>query len=355
MLKWHSKKVRHNVYMFQRLALVVVALGLLSAQSVFAQSIAPNTDPLQFTINPETPGPNQTVQIQINGVGNFLGDATITWQVNGKVVASGVGGSAFSFITGGLGSETAVHVVINSPLKGTFVRDLSFIPTAVNLLWESKTNVPPFFKGKALYSAGSSVKVLALPTVVANGSTISSNNLSFQWKLNGKPLPSQSGKGHDTLLFNGDVLRGNEQVGVDVYLSDVKVGSGSVKITTSKPQLVVYEHDPLRGTLFDSALPDTISLNHKEITLEAIPYFFSADSVAAGSLTYNWTLNGQDTTGPDTERGMLTLRQAGSGNGSAVVTISMDNTDANKFLQSARNELRIFFGQQTTSAPAFGL
>jgi len=338
-------------------ALFLAGVAMAAGASVHAQTLGSQPDPIQFMIAPELPGPNEPVVIQVQGVGTFLGNATVTWQKNGITVLSGMGERDYSFTTGGLGAATRIHVVVNSPTNGTFVRDFVFIPTSVNLLWEANTSVPPLYAGKALYSAGSSITVTAFPTVVANGATISSNNLSFQWQQNGDPSPDASGKGRNTFTFVGSQLRSGEGVGVDVYLSDVKVGHAEIFIPANDPQLILYARDPLRGVLYRKAVPGGIALGSKELTLQAVPYFFSTDSVASGSATYAWTINSTPTSGPDSTRGLLTLRQTGSGVGSATLGVTLQNNDPSRFVQSASTALRIVFGEQTgnTLSSFFGL
>ena len=109
--------------------------------------------------------------------------------------------------------------------------------------------------------------------------------------------------------------------------------------------------------LYGQAVPSGIALGSKELTLQAVPYFFSTDSVASGAATYAWTLNGTPTSGPDSARGLLTLRQTGSGVGSAMLGVKLQNNDPSKFVQSASTALRIVFGEQTgnTLSSFFGL
>lgn len=313
-------------------------------------------DPVEYTIAPETPGPNQTVYIEAQGVGPFIGNATITWQVNGKTVKSGVGLTTFSFTTGGVGTATRVHVNIQSS-QGTYTQDFEFAPSVVHLIWEADTSAPLFYKGKTLYSAGSSIKVVAFPTVASGKSIVSSSKLSFQWYRKDSIDTSASGLGKNVYIFTGDGIQTGEEVRVDVYLNGSKVGSGEVFIPAINPGVVLYSQDPLRGELLDIALPTNFNLNANEITLRAEPYFFANSSIRTNSLTYTWTLNSNETTGPDTKRGLLTLRQAGSGSGSAQVGISLQNTDADKFTQAAQSLVGIVFGQGsgTSFTSLFGL
>ena len=173
--------------------------------------------PIQYVVSPETPGPNTQVTIEAEGVGTFIGNSTITWSQNGKVVSQGVGQRSFTFTTGAIGTETQIKVTINSSTQGTLTQSWTFIPSAVNLVWEADTTVPPLYKGKALYSGGADVKVVAFQSLAVNGSNLPASKLSFQWTLDGDPLPDQSGLGQNTLTFTGSQLQKEEDVSVNVY------------------------------------------------------------------------------------------------------------------------------------------
>lgn len=335
-------------YIFLPGFLLILSGSFAHAQSGYVPA------PIQYIVSPQTPGPNTQVTIEAQGVGSFVGDSTITWSQNGKVVLSGVGERLFTFTTGALGTQTRIRVVITSATEGTITQEWVFIPSAINLVWEADTTVPPFYRGKALYSGGSQVKVVAFPNIVVNGKTLSASSLSFQWILAGDPLPAQSGLGKNSLTFTGSQLQPEESVAVDVYYGASKVGRGEVLIPAVTPQLLLYDKDPLRGLIFDTALPAGISLTTNEFSVQAVPYYFANSSLRANSLTYAWTLNGNETTGPDATRGLLTLRQTGSGTGSAVVGVSLQNNDTDKLVQAASAALQIIFGKQSTGG-LFGL
>ena len=340
------KKPRNIIFFFGLLALV--AAGHARAQL----SLVP--DPVQYIVSPETPGPGDKVSIEVQGVGGFLGDAGITWSQNGKVVLNGVGATDFSFVAGALGTQTSVHVQIVSPTEGTITHDFIFSPALVNLIWEADTTAPPLYRGKSLYSAGSALKVVAFPTVIVGGAHIPGSSLSFEWSLNDNDVPSQSGLGRSVFSFTGDQLQPSEDVAVDVLYGANKVGHSEVVIPASQPFLLLYDQDPLRGTLYDSALPGSISLGAKEITLQAAPYFFSNASLQSKSLQYSWTLDGEDSTGPQSAQGVLTLRQTGSGQGSATVEVSLQNNDTDKLVHAAQATLQMVFGSSGSNS-LFGL
>lgn len=330
------------------LILAAVASFFLFAEQAFAQTLG--ASPVQYTITPEAPGPGDTVLIEVAGVGTFLGDATITWQQDGKTAASGPGESKFSFVAGPLGSKTTIKVTINSSTEGTLTKTFSFSPASVNMLWEADTSAPWWFKGKPLYTAGSSLTVTALPQIISGGKTLSAGVLSFQWKVNDTPVPQSSGLGKNRITFTGSQLLPGETASVDIYYAGTLAGRGSIYVPAAKPLAMLYVRDPLRGTLFDRALQNTVTLNSTEFTLEAAPFYFSNASVEGGSVPFAWKLNGDDTTGPQTAQGLLTLRQSGSGAGRAQLEVDLQNTDSSKYVQSAQNTITILFGGASNSA-----
>lgn len=320
-----------------------------------AQTLGLESGGVRLVATPEVPGPNTEVRLEVQGVGGFVGDATITWQENGEAVKSGVGERTHTLVTGGLGSVTRVRVTVESASLGTMTREVVFAPAEVHLVWEANTSVPPLYRGKALYSLGSAVTVTAFPQVIVNGSTLSPNNLSFRWQRNGSAVAGQSGTGRNTLTFQGDQLKTGESVAVDVYFGDALVARSSLFIPAATPQIRLYQRDPLRGVLFDQALPNVVALTGRELTVQAVPYFFASESLSDGSLVYKWTLNNSSTSGPDAARGLLTLRQAGEGVGEARLGVSLQNTSTSKLLQGAGAVIRIVFGAQPSGPSPFGL
>ncbi|HEY4501896.1 MAG TPA: hypothetical protein VJJ20_02420 [Candidatus Paceibacterota bacterium] len=311
-------------------------------------------DPVQYIVSPEVPGPNQTVTIEAQGVGSFLGDATITWQKDGKVVQSGAGLRTYTLTTGALGSITQVRIDIKSPTNGSFSHDFVFRPSVVNLVWEADTSAPPLYLGKPLYSAGSPLKVAAFPTVIISGSRVAPQSLSYQWSRNDEPQPQQSGLGRNTLSINGDQLQAQESITLDVYFGSSLVGRGAVVVPVVEPQLALYERDALRGVLYDTVLPQAFALSAKEITIAAQPYHFARQALLGGVAQYTWSLNNAEIVGPDSARGILTLRQTGSGAGSAALEVSLQNNNSDQLVQAAQAMLQILLGAQSSSS-LFGL
>ncbi len=312
-------------------------------------------EPVQYVISPEVPGPNQQVTVEVQGVGAFLGDAKITWKQNDRIVNSGVGVRTYTFVTGALGSVTNLRVDIQSDTNGSFGKTFVFRPSSVALIWEADTSAPPLYAGKPLYSGGSQLKVAAFPSVVINGSRVASQSLSYQWTRKDELLAGQSGQGRNVLTLEGDQLQTGEDVRVDVYFGTALVARGNIFVPATTPLVRLYERDALRGTLTDAALPGGISLSKKEITVVAQPYHFSKATLDAGVLSYAWMLDGNEISGPDSSRGILTLRQTGSGAGEGQLTLDIQNNSNDQLVQAAGTMLTILFGGTASGGSLFGI
>ena len=321
-----------------------LALGLLAAAPLLAQTLT-GTEPVQYQVTPASPGPRGFVVIEVRGVGSFLGDSNITWSKDGSVVESGTGLSRYSFTTGEVGERTTVSVTIETVEYGVLERTFRFNPSSVELLWEADTATPPFYRGLPLMSAGARVRIAAFPAVRAEGGAVAPADLSYRWFLNGEPQLSASGLGRRTFTFSGSQLREGEEVRLEVTNGGVPAGQATLFIPTSAPLLVLYPKDPLRGVRWETALGASARLSGQETIVHAEPYFFSRESAQRGSLTYHWSLEGQDASGPESERGELTLRVAGQGGGAANLFVSLQNMEDDKLLQSASAAVSILFGE----------
>ena len=321
------------------------ACGLLFAQVACAQTLP---DPVQYIVAPEVPGPQTQVTIEAQGVGGFLGDTQVTWRQDGVVTKQGAGESRYTFTTKALGKTTTVQVTIASQTQGTFTRTFTFNPSALNLVWEADTTVPPFYTGKALWSAGSPLRIVALPVVYAGGNRVAASALSYQWSLNDEPQPNKSGLGRAAFAFIGDQFSNRENISVDAYYGAALVAHGEITVSAAAPALVLYQRDALRGLVLDTAFPSSISLLGKEITVQAQPFYFSGPDYRSGNVTYAWQLNGGDATGPEANAGILTLRQTGSGEGSAQINVTLQNYGADTFVQQASAVLNLLFGHQNS-------
>ena len=170
------------------------------------------------------------------------------------------------------------------------------VNTDVEMVWEAHSYVPPFYKGKALYSVGGEVTVLAVPPEdLGNPST-----LSYTWKKDATVDGAASGVGRRSYTFSGSEFGGSPNVVVEVS-NGKQSAYGFVRLQQTKPVIRFYENKPLEGVVLEQALPRSFSTKNKDVTVEAYPYFFSARGRTDGLLSYTWSANGQklsDAKGP---------------------------------------------------------
>lgn len=315
---------------------VVIVLGfLLSGVTAYAQ-IPLNTVPfvnygsreeLVVSISPKYPQPHQEISLTVENFLRNLASALITWKVDGTTVASGIGATETSFITGNRGSS---HTITVSAETGEDLLEKTIIvrPATVDLLWEADSYTPPFYKGKALLADQSDALIIAMPDH-PNPST-----LSYQWRQNGTILGSSSGIGRNTLFVPGTINTRPKTFTVTVTdPSGTYAAEQSVLVQNRSPFVLLYENHPLYGTFFNRALLDETVLNDTESTLVATPFYFQNNNQA---LEYTWKVNGQTSlSGPGENRVTFGATQAGRSE------ISVTVRNLGKVLQSAGKNLII--------------
>jgi hypothetical protein len=207
-------------------------------------------------------------------------------------------------------------------------------PTEVELLWEADSYVPPFYRGRALPSAGSHLRFFAMPRLArAGGALISPNDLLYTWRKNGKVAQSVSGRGKHTVLLDSPVLFGSDTVSVEVSTTDGELrGFSSMRIASVEPSLELYENHSLFGILYYRALGSQTTLPEEEATFSAIPYFAPVESPNSGLLIYKWRINNTAIASDTTRPNAITLNAAGS-DGRAFIELAL--THATNFFMSA--------------------
>ncbi len=278
---------------------------------------------LVFNVTPENPAPNTYASISVATTFFDLTTATIAWLENGKLAESGIGKTTHRVLMGKSGSSMVVSAVVKTLDGAIYEKQIAFRPTNVDLIWESPSSAPPFYKGKSLYGLFGQARIIAIPAITgADGKTISPRNILYKWSKNDEPLADHSGYGRNVFLLDTAELRTPIDISADVSTLDNNYrASGKVTLDTAEPLVLLYENSPLYGILFNHAITGMFSLVDKEATIEAFPYFFTVND--RNKLTYDWSVNGATTEnfkGPS-----LTLRKESSEQGSAKVYLNVNN------------------------------
>ncbi len=302
--------------------LVIFSLPIFVA----AQSISGTEAGVSIDFNPRTPGPNQTVEARIVSFSFDKLLASYVWYVDGKVSASGTGKQSTTFITGKPGSHHIVKAVIKTNDGGNVSTSAEFTVGDIDLLWSAETTTPPGYPGRALPSVFSLVKVVALPNIISNGKLVNPQSLSYEWIVNGRRLPENSGAGKDMLLLNitsGANVETQITVNVSTLSQSVKQ-TKTISIQPVKQRINFYEIDPARGPKYQHSLSRGFSLTTgAETKILATPYYFNQRSF--GVLDYIWKIGGRRISEPNTRPAILSFKTEQGSTGAQHVSLQLEN------------------------------
>lgn len=296
--------------------------------------------PLNVTLKPEYPAAFQEVVASVDSYSADMDRSTITWSINGKVLQQGIGAKTFRFKAGKNGSYTTLGVSIL--FNGVESKQtVSITPATVDLIWQADSYVPPFYKGKALFSHQSNIKVVATPNIFTkDGVLIPTSKLIYRWKLAKEFVSDVSGVGKNIVTFSDTIPVDEKEISVEVSTADASVKTvGQIFVRSVGTSPVLYQDTPLTGISYEKALPDSLTLADSEMKLVIEPYFFSVKSRDSNSLYYTWSLNGK--TVPDVTRSSIVFKVPEAEQGSAQVNVEL--RQPSKVFQTNASRLLINF------------
>lgn len=308
----------------------------------------------EIKVVPASPGPNQNVSVRIESFSFDLNSSEIIWAVDGVIKNKSVGKKDFSLKTGGIGTVSLIKAIIKTKDGRTIEKTLVIRPAGVDILWEANSYTPPFYKGKALYGYQNLITVIALPNIInSKGARISPDDLVYKWTKNGKVLGGVSGYGKNKFSFSKSILSRPDEIELEVMSFDKKIkASGSITLEPIEPKVIIYENNPLYGIIYEKALVGEYKLSGNEISLITTPYFFSKGDIKGGQIKHNWSMNGQNINNKKDPM-QATFRNTKDTRGSTKISISLQNENNGRELQSARTDVLLNFeggeGNKTVS------
>ncbi len=323
---------------------LILAFVLILPIQVFGQipGIGNDVD-ITPEIIPRNPGANETVTINLVSYTTNIDAANVTWTVDGKRAASGVGQKRFQFKTQDFGSETILDIKIVASDGQTSEYSYNFRPAKVDVVWQADSLVPPFYKGKALFSHQNKITFIAIPHLYDNnGKEIDPSNLVYKWSINDNADPNNSGYGKYTYTTTGSLISRPITVKVEVTSqSNSSLAFGFTNITPVDPFIAFYEKNPLYGIQFQKALTNTIEMpDLKEINVFSFPFYSGSPAPTYPDLTYKWSVNGVSISNSPVKNIQVFRRKEGS-TGTAKISLSIENTS--KILQYASSNFSIIF------------
>ncbi len=305
----------------------------------------PETE-VSIELSPENPRPNSVVYASVISYGTNLDAATITWKLGGKTQKSGIGEKSFSFTVGETNTTTLIEVSIKTREGESIQKTLRIRPSSVDLFWESESFVPPFYKGKSLFSHQNKITMIALPHITTStGVEIGTKNLIYTWKKNGSVVEGASGFGKNTYTFTSSLISRPFNIEVEVATTN-NSGSGyaSINVNPTDPSILFYKKDPLLGIEFQKTLQNIVPLNEsRELLVVGIPLFFGTTNSSAGGLSYKWKINGSPINNNPTESTQI-FRLEEDSFGISKIGLSIENDI--KILQYASDSFTLSFNNK---------
>jgi hypothetical protein len=275
----HNTQLLHTI---RTSVLYGIALAIfLLPSSLFAQVV-------DFQMTPKYPEPNSEVTLRIATYITDINQSDIYWYIDGEVDSFGKGKTSLDFTTGELGVPIKISVVIVSPDESRIDASYTITPIDVDVLWEADTYTPPFYKGKAMPTYKSKIKVVALSSEDSSNATY-----TYVWK-NGRITIDDGASGYGKSTYM--VEAGYPEVPMTIGLALESVGGstkyeGTLRITPVDPEVISYPLHPLYGANYAQAIGADVS-TLDELMVRSEPYFFSQDDIQNHKLQYTWSING---------------------------------------------------------------
>lgn len=315
----------------------LVALGVLLPVTALAALIPTIGVPLSIEALPDAPLPGGQVLLRAM---NYAGNAQATayaWTVNGKLVEQGVGRTSITVTVGAAGSATIVTVTATEDGVARGTASLTLRPASVDVLWEGRTYVPPFFDVLPLPTGESPVVLYAVPALFVGGVKVTPENLVYTWRINNNAKPTKIGYGVRSLTITPPQFASAFTVSVLVATADGSVrAERTITVTPTAPKAVVYERQPLAGVRFDRAITNTFTLTGSEATFVAYPLYVEDPA----ALDVAWMV-GKSVVEPGDNPWELTLRREGIGAGQYAIQFSL--TSATKLFERAMRAFTLTF------------
>jgi hypothetical protein len=314
---------------------------VISGVVLYEKANAATSSSILVDIVPENPAPNENVSISLQSYAVNLDSVLISWSVNGKNISSEIGNKTFSLNAPSAGGETRVMVSVSLP-DGSIEKIITIRPTVMALLWQATDSyTPPFYKGKAMPTPDSGIKIVAMPEIKSGTQIINPKNIVYSWKKDYTNDQSASGYGKNFYTYVNDYLEDSNNISVVASTTDQKYSSqANLNINTYKPKILFYKNDATLGILWENSLSNGHKILGDEI-IEASPYFISPKNIKSPSLTWDWSINDIYITVSGTRKNMLPLTVQSGVSGTSRIKLEINNKY--KLFENAAGELSVEF------------
>jgi hypothetical protein len=234
-----------------------------------------------------------------------------------------------------------VDIVIFTAAGAKIDKQIVIAPAEIDILWEAQTFTPPFYKGKALPTFKSLVRITAIP----RWNTLQSDptQFSYKWTYN-RTQGVGGGLGKNSVVIPVEWSNSQIPITLETSLAEAKwIGYENKNIPTSDTKLLFYEQAPLLGIQYDHALLGSINALGNEFAIHAVPYFFSTDNYLNNELVFTWKINGNNiAAGMDAMKMMLPKQ----GKGAESYSVGLRIQSPKRILQEGNAQTSISFAAE---------
>ncbi len=324
----------------KRAIIFIIPTVLLAIVGFLPQST--NAASFSIKLSSSSPQPNTTITAQTQTYQFDDNRANIIWQIDGKTVAQGLGANTITLQSPDMGKTKKITAYVTTVDGDKGSQSLYLTVHDVDFLVDALTYVPPGYRGRALSTPQSSVRISAIPYLFKNGKKLPPETLIYEWFFDSKKNTQASGANKTS--FIAPLLDSDDHL-LSLKLSDMtnEITFEKGIILTAKnisPEIIFYEDNPLEGPIYARALSGELKLTQGAINLRAEPFYFSTKDNS--NLTYTWNMNNQLTSAGE-KPNILNLKAPENFAGETAINLTIKNMVS--LLQSADAALRIIFGQ----------
>lgn len=211
---------------------------------------------------------------------------------------------------------------------------------SAEIIYQTGTYTPPFYRGKALPSGENTITAVAYPDL--SGTSLDPARLHYKWIKDGVVMSSYTGVGKRLAVFDTSIAADETLIEVEIADPSGSYRAKKAFYLSDKPaKVLVYEDNAALGVLYNQVVPKTFTLAGSEAAFVGAPYFFSAANSTDPAVRYQWNVGGEDSG----SLSRLTVRSEG---GSGLSPISLQATHANRYTQFGSYAFTISFGNDRT-------
>jgi hypothetical protein len=210
------------------------------------------------------------------------------------------------------------------------------------LLWQATDSyTPPFYRGKALPTTGSEIKVVALPEIKVGTSMSNPKNLVYVWKKDYTNQPDAGGYGKNSFSYVNDYLQKSNTISVTASTLDSRYSSGDdITLGVFEPKIVFYKNDPSLGTLWESAVLDGHRVMGNEV-IQAAPYYISPKEILIPTLTWDWFINDFEIAVNGFRKDLFPITTQTGTSGTSTIRLEVNSSE--KIFETATHEVNVEF------------